>query len=190
MKKITVSLNPKSIQNAIKEIENFRRTLEQKVIPEFLDLLCQWIIARADFYIDNSDIGQIVKDDIKSHWQKSVNGKTAKITNDAWQAVFVEFGVGSMGKQIPHDNAEEADYRYNIKNKEWWVYPAESIEEVDMHKGYQTRVNGAGQLWIITKGSWRVMYAYQALIDARDDLANPNGEISQIWELTKERYLG
>ncbi len=187
--KIQIALNQQSIKEAKKKVLEVKNKIP-KMNEYFLSLCCEWIIKKAMWYVENSDIGENVKTDINNHWSYVATANSAKITNDAEQAVFVEFGVGTMGDQIPHDNASSAGYDYNVNNKYYWAYPVNSEEDVDMHKGYQTRIDKNGQLWIITKGSWRVMYAYQAIVDARQELRNPNGEFARMWNEAKMRYIG
>ena len=190
MSKMVVNLDKKSIRNAIKKLQTIKKQFKSGVIiSDFLKGVCEWLIFRASNYVKNSDIGENIKADINSHWSYKVNGNSAKITNDSDSAVFVEFGVGTMGEQIPHDNASNAGYEYNVNNRHYWVYNVKSEEDVDMHKGYIAKPKSDGTVWIITKGSWRVMYAYQAIVDARADLMNPNGEIAQIWKTVKSRYI-
>jgi hypothetical protein len=44
------------------------------------------------------------------------------------------------------------------------------------------------RLIVMTKGAKGVMYAYNALVDARIDLQNPNGEFATEWKNLKVRY--
>lgn len=188
--KIQVELNTKSISNAIRKLKRIEYTVQRTLVPEFVKACCEWIIERAKWYVDNSDIGANVKNDINSHWSYVLTGDAARILNDSDKAVFVEFGVGAMGEAIPHDNAKEAGYNYNVNNHKYWVYPVDSLDDVDMHEGYLSRedTKGRGMIWIITKGSWRVMYAHQAIIDAKESLMH-NGELVQIWRRLEARYL-
>lgn len=186
--KITVALNNKSIKDAIKQLNNVKKQMVTNIVPEYLELVCKWLIDRASWYVTNSDIGENVKADINSHWSYTITGNSAKIVNDSDKAVFVEFGVGSMGARIPHENASQTGYNYNVHDRTYWVYPVKSLEDVDMHKGYKT-ADGGDNIWIITKGSWRVMFAYQAIVDAKEDLRNPNGELAKLWRGVKVRYI-
>lgn len=193
MSKVIIRLNKQSIKKAIDKLNKIQSQLESgAIIEDFLGGVCRWLIHRATYYVNVSDIGDNVKTDINAHWSYAVNGSKAIITNDADQAVFVEFGVGNVGKSIPHPNANVAvdgGYIYNKNNHRAWVFYAESEDDVDMHKGYIAKERKNGGLWIITKGSWRVMYAYNAIVDARNDLMNPNGQIAQIWKSVKSRYF-
>lgn len=190
MSRISFGLDKKSIKEAIKKINAVKKEfLNGTIIYDFLEGVCKWLIFKASTYVKNSDIGENVKQDINSHWSYVIKGNQATIINDSMQAVFVEFGVGTMGEQIPHDNANKAEYEYNVNTQYYWAYPADDLEDVDMHKGYIAKERKDGGFWIITKGSWRVMYGYQAIVDARQDLQNPNGQIAQIWKTVKTRYL-
>jgi hypothetical protein len=48
----------------------------------------------------------------------------------------------------------------------------------------------SGSWKIITTGSPAVMYAYNAIVTARTDHANPNGHLAKLWEKNVKRYLG
>lgn len=191
---IQVNLSEKSIKNAIKQLKALKSKLQTEMIPEFLRLCCEKIRDKANFYLEQDNIGKNVVDDIKNHWRIEISGNSAKLINDSEHAVYVEFGVGLMGQLIPHKKAKEVGYQYNLRQakgkSEYWVYQVSSLEDVDMHEGYMYDVTKDGKFWIITKGSWRVMYAYHAITWAQNELQKPHGgEIGKIWQGVKVRYI-
>lgn len=195
--KINIELNRKSIEDAKKKLLAVQKKLKDgTIMREYINECCKWIVERAKYYVTNSDIGENIKQDINSHWKiRFISENNAVIENDSDHAVYVEFGVGLMGQMIPHDNANEAGYRYNLpsahKNGDYWVYSVQNEADVDMHPGYKSVIDEkTGRTWIITKGSWRVMYAYQAIVDAKEELRKKNGEFAKMWNKILLRYIG
>lgn len=193
---INIALNKKSIQEAKKTLLAVQKKFKDgTIMKEYIRECCEWIVERAKYYVENSDIGENIKQDINSHWKiRFVSNNNAVIENDSDHAVYVEFGVGLMGERIPHDNATEAGYKYNVpsssKKGDYWVYAVDSDADVDMHPGYKSITDeNTGKTWIITKGSWRVMFAYQAIVDAKEDLRNKNGEFAKMWNKVLTRYI-
>lgn len=190
--KINVALNQKSIKDAINKLRSVR-----KVIPEmqyeFLQYICEWIIEKANERLYASDIGENVKWTIANSWEydidKSIFG--AKITNRAQQAAFVEFGVGTVGRWKNHPNASETNYQYNvgsqIRDDGSWIFGVSDDADIDISAKY---VSSRTENTVMTYGSPAVMYAYNAIVDARTDLKNPNGEIQAEWKRLKSRYIG
>lgn len=198
--KINVKLNSKSIDKAIERLQQAKSKMP-KMIHDFLYELYLWFVNRANTHLDNSDIGKSVIEGIKTGWSYSIVGNTLKIINTDDKAVFVEFGVGFMGQQIPHPNASETGYDYDIrpKNNHYWVFYADDFEDVDMHEGYLVKPTNAGNhslsvsgggssggYWIITKGSWGDLYAYQTLVD----LQTERRTLSSIWRKVKVKHWG
>ena len=205
MKKITASLNINSIQKAIKQLNEIKKELNSTMLYDFLARCCDWFIKRANEHLSNSDIVKSVIIDIQNHWAQPLftntnNKLTATITNNSDKAVFVEFGVGSIGARIPHPEASETGYEYNVpssaKRQGYWTFYADDWEDVDMHSGYLVKPAGSGHsvsitgdspssggYWITTKGSWGELYAYQALVDMES-----SGILKTLWKETKKKY--
>lgn len=198
--KINIELNTKSIDEAIKKLKFIEKQYTNgKMINHFLERVCDWLISRANMYVENSDIGDNVKVDIKTRWDYTINNGKAKIINPAEKAVFVEFGVGEIGEYEPHPNSAETKYEYNVdspakdENGVWHFYT--NMDDLDLPKralNYDTKFfqnDKRGRLYVSTRGAEGVMYAYNALIDARNDLQNPNGELAQIWRTIQKQYI-
>jgi hypothetical protein len=192
---IKLSLNTKSIDKAIKKLEREKKRLENVMISEFLEECGLWFINRANLHLSQSDIGKEIVYDIQSNWTlptvvKSGNTYTMVVENYSDKAVFVEFGVGLVGSQIPHPQASKENYIYdkngygNSTANGYWVYYLDDLEEVDMHKGYQYKDSKYGGYWIITKGSWRDMYAYNTLMD----MTTEGKVLKGLWTKVKQKY--
>ena len=199
--KIKVALNAKSIKDAKKQILDIKKVIPQ-MNREFMTQCCKWIIEKAKWYVENSDIGSMVKTDINTHWSYIVTDNSAKITNDSDKAVFVEFGVGIVGQGNPHPNASSESYNYNIPSKSkdengmWYFWtnsneldlPFKAVEDI---RGFLDYRGASGKRIVVgTRGAEGLMYAYQAIVDARQDLRNPNGDLPRMWKEIKARYIG
>lgn len=213
--KIEVGLNKQSIKNAIKQLNAIK-----KIVPtmqqEFLMEVAKWIVRQANGYIDKSDLGSLVKDKIKGGWDYEQTANGIKIINSANVektiggqkqtvplAVIVEFGSGIVGQSQAHPNASAEGYEYNVDSGSksidgYWTFYTNS-NELDLpqsallaHNWYNgDRGKGKGQrLLIMTKGAQGVWYAYNAIVNAQNELAKANGgEIGKMWEDIKARYI-
>lgn len=215
MKKIAIQLNAKSINDARKYLLNLKKNI-LKMQQEFLEEVAKWIVRQANGYIDQADLGSLVKDKIKGGWDYEQTANGIKIINSANVektiggqkqtvplAVIVEFGSGIVGQSQAHPNASAEGYEYNVDSGSksvdgaWTFYT--NSNELDLpqsallaHNWYSgDRGKGKGQrLLIMTKGAKGVWYAYNAIVDAKTELEKANGgEIGKMWEDIKARYI-
>lgn len=198
--KINIELNHKSIEQAKKQLLYVKKILPQ-MQKDFLEDVAMWLINRANTHLNNSDIGENVKIDIRNGWEYDFTSTGIKITNRTEQAVFVEFGVGVVGQGNAHPQASVEGYEYNMPSpykyagkhhdEDTWRFTKQSTEDVDLPKGsYETWQMGSGALKIITRGTKGVWYAYNAIVDAQMELAKANGgEIGALWETVKRKYI-
>lgn len=214
MKKINIQLNKASIEQAINHLKFLRKQIP-KMMDEFLEFACRWLIKRANFYIESADLGNLVKLKLQQGWSYNISGGVAKLSNTAVVvkkrryadeddtvplAVLVEFGVGIVGQGNAHPNATKAGYEYNIdtdhkKENGMWYFWTNSNEldiplsAVEDFKGFDDHRGAQGKRMVVgTRGAQGVMYAYNALVDAQIDLQNPNGEFANELRNLKVRY--
>ena len=220
MKRITVELNEESLKNAISELKRYENQVK-KAFTDFFEELCLWIIKRANWYIQNSDLGELVKIKIMNAWQYEVNSKGAKIMNTANKiithenngvivteeyplAAMVEFGVGVVGEQSPHPNAGLEGYDYDIVTPYkdgsgmWYFWtnhneldiPKSSIEDIRGYDDFRGKDKEQGKRIIVgTRGTQGIMFAYNALVDAKIELADRHSELNKEWKSLLERYI-
>ena len=204
MKKLNIELSEKSIQNAIRELKRIQGIVQKnELIKEFTEYICEWIISKANFYLESSDIGELVKLQIRNAWTYTVGKDGAKIINTADKAVFVEFGVGIVGQGNPHPNASIEGYTYNIPTTSkdddgmWYFWsnsneldiPTKAIVDMRGYDDFRGKGKESGKRIVVgTRGTYGVMYAYNALVDARNSLKN--GELAKKWNEIVERYIG
>jgi hypothetical protein len=195
--KINIELNQKSIQQAKRQLLQVK-----KVVPimtkDFLEDVALWVIERANLHLNNSDIGENVKIDIRNGWVYNFTPTGIQITNSTEKAVFVEFGVGIVGQGNSHPQASIEGYEYNVSSSEkqsdgsWHFFSDEA--NLDIPKSaIDWGLNGKGnqnRMSIYTRGTKGVWYAYNAIVDAQMELAKPNGgEIGALWDKAKRKYI-
>lgn len=138
MKTIMVTLDPTSIENAIKEINEYRKEVERKtkmLVQRLTDLGAS--IAR----IKIADMGAVYSGELLSgvggYFSPILNAGFVKVTSD--HVAFVEFGTGVVGQQSPHTNGEylaKAAWAYGSGSKIFttkngkvgWIYPTDDGE--------------------------------------------------------------
>lgn len=214
MKKITIGLNTKDIQSARNYLLKLKTQIPQ-MQQEFLLEVAKWIVKQADVYIDQADLGSLVKEKIKTSWNYEQTSNGIKIINNANAektiagqkqnvpiAVFVEFGSGIVGQSEAHPNAMQEGYFYNVDSGKktddgsWGFYT--NSEELDLPKSSilversfnEKRGKRGNRLLITTRGSKGVWFAYNAIVDAKMEISKVNGgEIGKLWEDIKSRYI-
>ena len=200
MKKITIELNRQSINNARKYLLNLKKQIP-KMQQEFLIQVAHWVTEKANNYINLSDIGSLVKDQIKSGWEYEQTSNGVKIINRTEKAIFVEFGVGIVGQTQSHPNASAEGYEYNMESPyksadgswSFWLnsnerdLPMSAFEDFGTYDDHR---KGGKRMVVTTRGAKGVWYAYNAIVDAQMELAKSGGgEIGKIWEDIKARYI-
>lgn len=193
--KINIELNKKSIQEAIKKIQAVKKQIPT-MIQEFTMLVAHWITDKANGYLDRSDIGSLVKEQIKGGWEYEPTASGVKIVNRTQKAVFVEFGVGIVGQSKSHPKATEQGYEYNMdspykdrKGSGTWLFKSQ-MENLDIPQDQAEFIKDEGDYVVITRGTKGVWYAYNAIVDAQMELAKANGgEIGALWETVKRKYI-
>lgn len=200
--KINIDLNPKSVEEAIKRLESVKSQIKNKMVEELLVRCCEFFINRANYYISLVDVGVNVRASIENSWSYQLSGKTAKITNTSNKAVFVEFGVGIVGKDEPHPNASESGYEYDkpsdakaraelqgFPDGTWIFYqnardldlPSEALDDRVI---FNEPNRNSERMLIRTRGTKGAMYAYNALVDLQ------TFGISEIWQQITAKYWG
>ena len=194
--KIRIGVNKRSVENAISKMQEVKSIL-QKGIPqkELFEYIFSFFLERANFYLYQSQIGMAVKERIKSSWDCEITGKSLKIVNHYEKSVYVEFGVGIVGKANQHEKAQAAGYEYDVPSPYKgldgsWTFRSRDLSEMDLPMSDVTLTQkGDGGYWVTTLGTKGVMYAYNALMDVSMDLQNKNGVIATAWKQILRRYL-
>lgn len=135
MKNIVVRLDPKSIDNAIKELNAYKKEIETKT-----KLLVQRLIdegasvARVKIQSMGAvDNGELLAG-VDGYFSPLLNAGFVRVSSD--HVAFVEFGTGVVGQQSPHRNGEylsKASWGYATGQKIFttkdgkvgWIYPTD-----------------------------------------------------------------
>lgn len=180
--KINIDYDKKSIDNAIKQIEEYQKRL-QNIIPSFLRLCAQRVQEIAAERLSAIGIGTNIETEILLNWHIDDSDKNRVILeNTSDKATYVEFGVGEIGAGSPHDLAEEQGYKYNIPSKyKWtnskgqahWYISFHSTADIDLPKQYYERLTteeyaNRSRIYIRTQGQPATMFLFNAMIDFID----------------------
>lgn len=192
--KISINIfDKKSVKNAVNQLRKQQKQIK-KMFGELLVICCDWFIERANFYLEQSNIGSSIIERIKLSWGKTITGDKAVITNIYSKAVFVEFGVGIVGQENPHENAGMAGYDYNIpspykKDDGSWSFYANNKEmnippeDLEQKIIFNDPSRNSERMFVSTRGTKGVMYAYNALLDLQM-------EVPKLWDKIKNKYWG
>ena len=179
--KIKVGLTEKSIDAAIKAVEEYQKRAKE-FLPAVIAKSAEAIIELANERLDGTTIGQNVINSIKTGWLplKKLDDEHYILENGSDKAVFVEFGVGEVGSISSHDIADKVGYEYdmNAHGEEGWTFYVNSQADVDIAKesyvyGHARdievgRKKKRDRLYIRTSGSPATMFLYQAAMDFCD----------------------
>jgi len=123
MKTIKFNLSQKSIQNAIKQLKQYKVDLNRKC-----QLLIEALTAKgidiAKFNVQNLGAfytGEL-EGSIDGYYSPSLG--VGIIYAGSWYAMYVEFGSGIRGQEAQHPMAGELGYVYDVNNhgEDGWVY--------------------------------------------------------------------
>ena len=162
------------LNEMIANFEQCKKEYETEMIFVFFQSAYEYIISKANQYIDGTQIGEETKAQIKSGWQpcdvtKVGNGYKLVIKNIDDSAVFIEFGVGLVGKGQPHISAKISGYKYDITKKadrtRAWAFKEENKGELDIAPNYLISQSKLPENIYRTRGQPAVMYLYKACQD-------------------------
>ena len=127
MPKITFRLSEKSIQAAIKELEAYRKRIEEsprEIVQELADLGVSEIDANLPSEIDGNERGTVTATvtDTETTAHGTVNHQGSQVS-------YIEFGTGVLGRNNPYEKAAELGIEYLKGSKihldspnPWWAY--------------------------------------------------------------------
>lgn len=140
VRKIKMSLNTKSINGAVKELEKYKAELKIKV-----NLLMQTIVATGEQVAKAQVIalGAKYTGDLANSIHGAYNPQShiGLIYAGAWYAVYVEFGTGIIGKDSPHPIWQESGWQYDVnKHGEMgWIFLDEKDGTYHWTQGFESR---------------------------------------------------
>ena len=104
-KTITVQLNPQSIADAIKELQQYKKDVENKarlLVQRLTDFGAE--IARVKIVEMGAYYSGELLSGVDGFYSPLLNAGFVRVTND--HVAFVEFGTGVVGQANPHKNGE------------------------------------------------------------------------------------
>ena len=136
MKTIQVNpFNPKSVENAIKELQAYKKEVETKTrqLVERLTYLGADIARVKIVGLGAYDTGELLSG-VDGYYSSTSNIGFVRVTSD--HVAFVEFGTGVVGQANPHRNGEylsKAAWQYATGPKIFtkkdgrvgWIYPTD-----------------------------------------------------------------
>ena len=135
MKTISVRLDPKSVADAIKEIEEYKKEVERraKLLVQTLTDLGVEIVRVKIVGMGAVYSGELLSG-VDGYFSPLLNAGYVKVSSD--HVAFVEFGTGVVGQASPHSNGEylsKAAWSYASGAKIFttndgrvgWIYPTD-----------------------------------------------------------------
>ncbi len=139
LKSINMELSTQSINNAIREIREFRKQLKD-ICWELVKVLAMEGVEIAKMQVaslEAVDTGEL---------ENSIQGlffpqeRVGYVIADCKYAIYVEYGTGIIGQSAPHPEAEgKWDYDVRGHGIEGWVYKSDKDGEFHWTVGYISR---------------------------------------------------
>jgi hypothetical protein len=187
--------NPASFERVKQYLQQLQKKLQTTMIAELFVYVYELFVEYANAYMREADIGENVKQSIETSWTYAISGNILQIRNSSPKAAYVEFGVGIVGQENPHENASSAGYEYNVpspykaEDGSWWFSVSDS--EMNIPAKDITSVNGSAEdAFFETRGTEAVMFAFKAVQALKLDLQTPNGKIATKWNEIVFREVG
>ena len=126
LRQIAFTLDQDSIEDAIGKVEEFIQdlyeamdALAQKLAKEYGPDTVRMYIAQ----MDAVDTGQLLGS-VHGFYSTSSREGYVFVGNGTPYAVYVEYGTGIIGKAMPHPQASDIGWEYDVNNHgtEGWVY--------------------------------------------------------------------
>ena len=135
MKKIAVRFDPKCVDEAIEELNQYKQDIEKKVtllMQRLTDLGAE--VARVKIVSMGAYYSGELLSGVEGYFSPSLNVGFVRVTSD--HVAFVEFGTGVVGQANPHKNGEylsKAAWQYATGPKIFttqdgrvgWIYPTD-----------------------------------------------------------------
>ncbi|HHZ02041.1 MAG TPA: HK97 gp10 family phage protein [Tissierellia bacterium] len=123
MAKIQMKLTTRSIEDAIKEVKEYKRKLNDRVKALIRELVDKGVeIAKAQV----RDLGAVYTGQLEESITGFFDEETGLgiIRTDCPYAIYVEFGTGVVGERNPHPEPIEG-WQYDVNehgDKGWWYF--------------------------------------------------------------------
>lgn len=178
--KINVGYSVKSIDKALKQIEEYCKGLKT-ITKTFFQRCADKIVQLANERLNTIGLDYGIVAEIKNGWQPiRKEGESYILENTADRSVYIEFGVGQVAESDPHPEAGKDGYLYNKPSKYkkfdfgegktvWWFKaPKSGIDIVDDDRYRLDSMRTSKGIIIKTAGQPAYMYAFNAVQDFID----------------------
>lgn len=155
LKTIDMTLDKRSIQQAINEIKQFRKQL-QETLTELVNELTKQGAQVAKMQVTSMDAVETAELENSIYGYYDPQSRIGYVIAGSPHAFFVEYGTGIVGAGSPHPEPERAGWAYDVNghgNAGWW-YPSED--------GWYLAKNGNMLAW--TKGMPARPFMYNTMV--------------------------
>ena len=174
-KEISLTLDSKSIERAIDEVEAFRENLRDALAE-----LARYVTEEKGPGIAKMYIAQFPAVDT-GFLSDSITGEyhngdhTGTIYAGAYYAAFVEYGTGVIGANNPHPNPEGWEYDTNGHGMAGWVYPGSDSPQSKAWHPDGRKAAGVKLAW--TRGVPARPFMYNTMLELEDEVEREGGRI-------------
>ena len=191
--KLNIGLNPTDIQKAIDFIKPKTNIRLETLVQSFIRLSLEEIKNIAYRNLFDIDVSANLILDIDREWEikelKVGSEYIGQLINTHDKAVYLEFGVGREGQQLPHANASKTGYEYDIPTSAktvngYWLFSPDDERLIDIAPKYYNIV-GKTDKFVLTKGQPATHYLYNAMIEYMT-----SGLHKQVWARASRYFFG
>lgn len=179
----------KAVGELEKQIYDMALKIEKR-IPKFCSDCLDWIMKRANEYLDTSQFDAQLVTLIKDGWIIMADEKGATLENLYNKATYVEFGTGIIGGDLPHPSSGQSGYEYDMNShgQKGWTFKIPESEPLDVRGGSLTDAypdTEGGYIIVHTSGQEGELFLYKAMLDFMADevynkiFANVMNEVMQ-----------
>lgn len=164
VKQITFFLNPQSLNNAAKTLEDVRDRINNTE-REFIRLSIEWLRARASENI------ALNYPDFAEDFETIITSNLGILKTTDEQQTYIEFGTGIVGSGDSHELAEEKGWQYDVNKhgEKGWTFLHGADDKLDVKESniISRKVADHTGMWerIRTKGVEAERFMFNAFTD-------------------------
>lgn len=138
MRKITLDLSTRDINRAIRELQRYKKELNEKV-SRLIETLTDYgvDVAKAQVRELGAWYTGELESSITGYFSPTVGVGVIKAGSP--YAVYVEFGTGIVGQTSPHPDPKDWQYDINKHGEDGWIYFNERDDRWHWTKGFESR---------------------------------------------------
>jgi hypothetical protein len=138
VRKITLDLSTRDINRAIRELQRYKKELNEKV-SRLIETLTDYgvDVAKAQVRELGAWYTGELESSITGYFSPTVGVGIIKAGSP--YAVYVEFGTGIVGQTSPHPDPKDWQYDINKHGEDGWIYFNERDDRWHWTKGFESR---------------------------------------------------